>query len=141
MSFRDKLRAKFDVKVATVKSRAKSIDQQITETIENQLAIAHGDTVLGANGKPMKSWRNDKGEVSIKIGVLPFILDDDGKAETYQNVSVKDYQEMVADLKYCYGAGELDAEVEDLKRRKAAADKKAAESRKKNKTENRDGLS
>ena len=141
MSFRDKLRSKFKVKVATVKSRAKSIDQQITETIENQLNIAHGDTVLGANRRPMKSWRNDKGDVSIKIGVLPFILDDDGKAETYENVSLEDYKEMVAELKYAYGAGELDAEVEDLKKRKAAADKKAAESRKKNKTEKRDGLS
>lgn len=144
MSFRDKLRKKFEVKSVKVPSRAKTIEDQITETLSNQTKMANGETVLGANGKPMTSWRTDKGEVTVKIGVLPMFLTEDGKSETYVGVSMDDYKALLNDLKSAYDSGELSSEVEDLKSRKAAADKKAAESRKekkKMKTENRDGLS
>lgn len=144
MSFRDKLRNKFDVKVVKVQSRAKTIEDQITDTLSNQMKMANGETVLGANGKPMTSWRSDKGEVSIRIGVLPMFLNEEGKAETYVGVSMDDYKSLLNDLKSAYESGELSSEVANLKERKAAADKKAAEQRAKNKkkkTENRDGLS
>lgn len=144
MSFRDKLRKKFDVKVVKVQSRAKTIEDQITETLSNQMKMANGETVLGANGKPMTSWRSDKGEVSIRIGVLPMFLNEEGKSETYVGVSMDDYKSLLNDLKSAYESGELSSEVANLKERKAAADKKAAEQRAKNKkkkTENRDGLS
>jgi hypothetical protein len=144
MSFRDKLRSKFDVKVVKVQSRAKTIEEQITDTLSNQMKMANGETVLGANGKPMTSWRSDKGEVSIRIGVLPMFLNEEGKSETYVGVSMDDYKSLLNELKTAYESGELSSEVADLKERKAAADKKAAEQRAKNKkkkTENRDGLS
>lgn len=144
MSFRDKLRNKFDVKVVKVQSRAKTIEDQITDTLSNQMKMANGETVLGANGKPMTSWRSDKGEVSIRIGVLPMFLNEEGKSETYVGVSTDDYKSLLNDLKSAYESGELSSEVANLKERKAAADKKAAEQRAKNKkkkTENRDGLS
>ena len=144
MSFRDKLRSKFDVKVVKVQSRAKTIEDQITDTLSNQMKMANGETVLGANGKPMTSWRSDKGEVSIRIGVLPMFLNEEGKSETYVGVSMDDYKSLLNDLKSAYESGELSSEVANLKQRKAAADKKAAEQRAKNKkkkTENRDGLS
>ncbi len=144
MSFRDKLRNKFDVKVVKVQSRAKTIEDQITDTLSNQMKMANGETVLGANGKPMTSWRSDKGEVSIRIGVLPMFLNEEGKSETYVGVSMDDYKSLLNDLKSAYESGELSSEVANLKERKAAADKKAAEQRannKKKKTENRDGLS
>ena len=144
MSFQDMLRQKFKVKKPETKSRAKSIEEQITSAIENQLDMIMGKTVLGANGKPMKSWRNSKGEVAIKIGVLPMFLDSDGKMETYENVSEEQYADLVRDLKYSYNNDELVDIVANLKERKAAADKKAAAQRaenKKKKTENRDGLS
>lgn len=144
MNFRDKLRNKFDVKVVKVQSRAKTIEDQITDTLSNQMKMANGETVLGANGKPMTSWRSDKGEVSIRIGVLPMFLNEEGKSETYVGVSTDDYKSLLNDLKSAYESGELSSEVANLKERKAAADKKAAEQRAKNKkkkTENRDGLS
>jgi len=144
MSFRDKLRNKFDVKVVKVQSRAKTIEDQITDTLSNQIKMANGETVLGANGKPMTSWRSDKGEVSIRIGVLPMFLNEEGKSETYVGVSIDDYKSLLNDLKSEYESGELSSEVANLKERKAAADKKAVEQRAKNKkkkTENRDGLS
>jgi hypothetical protein len=133
MSFLDRMTKKFGVKERTVASRAKSVEEQITETIENQISIANGKVVKGTNGAELNSWRSDKGDVSIKIGVLPLFIDSSNKAIVFQGVGKKEYMDTLVDLKKSYENGELAAEVENLKVRKAESDKKASDTRKEKK--------
>jgi len=135
MGFFSDMKQKYGLVERTVVSRKKTVDEQIAETIENQIKIANGEKVKGTNGKKLTSWRDaDKSSVKISIGVLPLFIEDK-VAAVFKNVDVKSYKKMLVILKRDYEAGELAAEVADLKVRKADLDKKAANTRKEKKAE------
>ncbi len=135
MGFFSDMEQKYGLVERTVVSRKKTVDEQICETIENQIKIADGEKVKGTNGKELTSWRDaDKRSVKISSGVLPLFIKDK-VAAVFKNVDVKSYKEMLVRLKRDYEAGGLAAEVADLKVRKADLDKKAANTRKEKKAE------
>lgn len=130
MSYLSKLKGKYSVKEKVVKSKAKTVEELIESSFADQKKIMNGEKVSSGSGKFKKSWRSDNGDVSIKIGVLPLFVED-GSPVTFSGVSVGDYKQMVNDIYSAYQSGDLSAEVNDLKKRKEAADKANAESRRK----------
>jgi hypothetical protein len=150
MKFRDKLNAKFQVKEKKVESKAKTLEEMFEDNLNVQIRIANGEQVESAASTETKkqyrsSWRDSKGNVSCKIGVLPLFVDDKGNSITYEGVSESDYKALLDDIMSAYKSGELSDEINDLKKRKEEADKKAAESRanpkpKKKKEEDRSDL-
>ena len=130
MSFLNQLKGKYSVKEKVVKSKAKTVEELIESSFADQKKIMNGEKVSSGSGKFKKSWRSDNGDVSIKLGVLPLFVED-GSPVTFSGVSVGDYQQMVNDIYSAYQSGDLSAEVNDLKKRKEAADKANAESRRK----------
>jgi hypothetical protein len=128
MSFLNNLKSKYSVKEKVVKSKAKTVDELIEQSFTDQKRMINGEKISSTGGKFKKSWRSDNGDVSIKIGVLPLFVD--GKDPvTFSGVSEGDYKSMVDEIWSAYQSGNLSAEVEDLKKRKAASDKANAESR------------
>ena len=105
----------------------------IPATIDTQIKIDSGTEVKGANGKPLTSWRKETGEVSCKIGVLPLFVEGDKDTSVTFRMSKDEYTSFLTYLKESYSNGDMKDEVASLKRRKDAADKKAAESRKEGK--------
>ena len=136
MSLLDELKAKYKVKEKVVKSKAKTVDELIESSFNDQITIMNGGSVKSSGGKDKKSWRTDSGDVSIKIGVLPLIVED-GSPVTFSGVSMSDYKDMVNSIWKKYQNGELSKEVNDLKKRKEAADKANAESRRKKSEEDK----
>ena len=130
MSLLNRLKAKHKVKEKVVKSKAKTVDELIESSFNDQITIMNGGSVKSSGGKDKKSWRSDSGEVSIKIGVLPLFVED-GSPVTFSDVSMSDYKDMVNELWSDYQNDGLSKEVNDLKKRKEAADKANSESRKK----------
>lgn len=130
MSFLNQLKGKYSVKEKVVKSKAKTVEELIESSFADQKKIMNGEKVSSGSGKFKKSWRSDNGDVSIKIGVLPLFVED-GSPVTFSGVSAGDYKQMVNDIYSAYQSGDLSAEVNDLKKRKEAADKANAESRRK----------
>ena len=130
MSFLNQLKGKYSVKEKVVKSKAKTVEELIESSFSDQKKIMNGEKISSGSGKFKKSWRSDNGDVSIKIGVLPLFVED-GSPVTFSGVSVGDYKQMVNDIYSAYQSGDLSAEVNDLKKRKEAADKANAESRRK----------
>lgn len=130
MSFLNQLKGKYSVKEKVVKSKAKTVEELIESSFADQKKIMNGEKVSSGSGKFKKSWRSDNGDVSIKIGVLPLFVED-GSPVTFSGVSVGDYKQMVNDIYSAYQSGDLSAEVNDLKKRKEAADKANADSRRK----------
>ena len=131
MSVLDRLKAKYKVKEKVVKSKAKTVEELIESSFQDQITIMNGGSVKSSGGKDKKSWRSDSGDVSIKIGVLPLFVED-GSPVTFSGISASEYKDMVNGLWSEYQSGELSKEVNDLKKRKEASDKANAESRKKN---------
>lgn len=150
MKFRDKLNAQFAVKEKKIESKAKTLEEMFEDNLNVQIRIANGEQVESAasteaNKKYRSSWRDSKGNVSCKIGVLPLFVDDKGNSITYEGVSEGDYKSLLDEIMSAYKSGELSDEINDLKKRKEEADKKAAESRadpkpKKTKAEDRSDL-
>ena len=136
MSLLDELKAKHKVKEKVVKSKAKTVDELIESSFNDQITIMNGGSVKSSSGKDKKSWRTDSGDVSIKIGVLPLLVED-GSPVTFSGVSMGDYKDMVNSIWKKYQNGELSKEVNDLKKRKEAADKANAESRRKKSEEDK----
>lgn len=130
MSFLNQLKGKYSVKEKVVKSKAKTVEELIESSFADQKKIMNGEKVPSGSGKFKKSWRSDNGDVSIKIGVLPLFVED-GSPVTFSGVSAGDYKQMVNDIYSAYQSGDLSAEVNDLKKRKEAADKANADSRRK----------
>lgn len=133
MSVLDDLIKQFGVKEKVVKSKAKTVDELIESSFQDQITIMNGgkiETGKDKNGNPKykKSWRKDNGEVSITIGVLPLFKQDD-QPIVFPSVSEGDYKKLVTSLYDKYKSGDLSNEVNDLKKRKEAADKANAESR------------
>ena len=130
MSVLDDLIGQYGIKEKVVKSKAKTVDELIESSFNDQITIMNGGSVKSSSCKDKKSWRSDSGDVSIKIGVLPLLVED-GSPVTFSGVSMSDYKNMVNEIWGDYKKGELSKEVNDLKKRKEASDKANAESRKK----------
>ena len=123
MSFLNQLKDKYSVKERKVESKAKTIEELIESSFADQKAIINGEEI------DKKSWRSDKGEVLIKIGVLPLFYEGKNPV-TFSDISESDFKQMVDDIYSAYKSGNLSAEVEDLKKRKEESDRKNAETRK-----------
>jgi hypothetical protein len=113
------------------RSKALTVEEQMTKSLNDQLKIINGGTVLKSDNKPLLSWRKENGDVSIKIGVLS-LLKEDGVPVVFQNIDIDAYKEIVMDIKSDFEGGLLKEEIKDLKKRKDVADRKAAATKEKN---------
>ena len=93
-----------------------SVKELLASEISNQLKLLDGTQVIGRKNKPLKSWRNAKGEVSIKVGTHPLILDNN-EPVIFTNVDEAKYKSLLYELKKDLETGDIDDLINDLEKR------------------------
>lgn len=120
----------------TTKSQARSFEEIVSDTIDEQIRIANGEKVYGTKPKkgtteyPLKkSWRSKDGTVKIKIGIKTLF---DGQA---LKMSEEQYKSFLPELKDNWTEDpNIHAEMMKVKKSIEETNKKRDEARKSNKS-------